>query len=149
MGPGTSRTRFIDGGWQTPGLPGFDAYYAQQIVTAVRILAGGGGHVVIATVPEVRTKGAELCVPPPASVRDCPTETQRVAALNDTARTVASEFPGQVTLIDLNQRLTPNGIFVGTVDGTVVRASDGVHLSEPGGEWLTPWLVPQLIADAR
>ena len=104
---------------------------------------------VITTMPEVRTEGPELCVPPPASVRDCPTDTQRVAALNDTARTVASEFPGRVNLIDLDQRLAPNGTFVSTVDGTVVRASDGVHLSEPGGEWLTPWLVPQLIADAR
>ncbi len=149
LGPWDLTTRYIDGGWQTPGLPGFDAYYAQQIVTAVRILSAGGGRVVITTVPEVRTNGPELCVPPPASLRDCPTEVQRVAALNDTARTVASEFPDQVTLIDLDQRLAPNGTFVSTVDGTVVRASDGVHLSEPGGEWLTPWLVPQLIADAR
>jgi hypothetical protein len=149
LGPWDLTTRYIDGGWQTPGLPGFDAYYAQQIVAAVRILSAGGRRVVITTMPEVRSSGPELCVPPPASVRDCPTETQRVAALNDTARTVAAEFPGHVTVIDLNERLTPNGTFVSTVDGSVVRASDGVHLSEPGGEWLTPWLVPQLIADAR
>ena len=146
LGPWDLTTRSIDGGSQTLGLPGFDAYYEQQIVTAVWILSAGGGRVVITTVPDARTKGPELCVPPPASVRDCPTETQRVTALNDAAGTVAGEVPDQVTLIDLNQRLAPNGIFVSTVDGTVVRAADGVHLSEPGGEWLTPWLVP---ADRR
>jgi photosystem II stability/assembly factor-like uncharacterized protein len=148
LGPWDLTTRFIDGAWLTPGQPGFDAYYAQQIITAVRILSAEGGHVVITTMPEVRPKGPELCAPPPASVPDCPTETERVAALNNTAKTVASELKGQVILIDLNRRLAPKGTFVSTVDGTVVRA-DGVHLSEPGGEWLTPWLVPQLLADAR
>ena len=104
---------------------------------------------VITTVPEVRTEGPELCVPPPASVRKLPPTATGGPALNDTARTVASEFTGQVNSSTSISVSHPTGTFVSTVDGTVVRASDGVHLSEPGGEWLTPWLVPQLIADAR
>ena len=27
-----------------------------------------------------------------------------------------------------------------------VRTADGLHLSEPGGEWLMPWIVPRLLA---
>jgi hypothetical protein len=54
-----------------------------------------------------------------------------------------------VAVIDLGRRLSPGGTFVSEVDGVVVRAADGVHVSEPGGEWLTPWLIPQLVATAR
>lgn len=149
LGPWDLSTRFIEGSWQAPGQAGFDAYYAQQIATAVGILTAEGGRVVITTVPEVETSGPELCVPPPDTVPNCPTETERVAALNTAARTVAAQHPGTVTVIDLSAVLSPHGTFVSTVDGSVVRAADGVHLSEPGGEWLTPWLVPQLVSGAR
>lgn len=149
LGPWDLSTRFIDGSWQAAGQPGYDAYYARQLATAIAILTADGGRVVITTMPEIRTSGPELCVPPPVTVRNCPSETDRVASLNATARTVAVRFAGTVTLVDLSARLSPKGTFQSTVDGTVVRAADGVHLSEPGGEWLTPWLVPQLVHDAR
>ncbi len=149
LGPWDLGTRLIAGRWGSPGQPAYDAYYGQQVVAAVKILAAGGGKVAITTVPPVRTTGPEQCVPLPATITGCPTETARVDALNAVARRSAAQFPGTVTVIDLSHRLAPGGRFVDEVDGVVVRAADGVHLSEPGGEWLTPWLIPRLLAAAR
>ena len=149
LGPWDLSTRFIDGTWQAPGQTGFDAYYFGQLLTGVAILSADGGRVAITTVPDVRTAGAELCVPPPPSSPGCPTAEQRVAALNAVARTVAGGSSGRVTLIDLHGKLDPKDTFESTIDGVVVRAADGVHLSAPGGRWLTPWLLPKLIAAPR
>jgi photosystem II stability/assembly factor-like uncharacterized protein len=146
LGPWDLSTRSIDGTWQTPGQTGFDTYYFGQLLTAVAILSADGGRVAITTLPDVRTSGAELCVPPPSSSPGCPTEEERVAALNAVAQAVANGSSGRVTLIDLHGKLDPRGTFQSTVDGVVVRAADGVHLSEAGGQWLTPWLLPKLIA---
>jgi photosystem II stability/assembly factor-like uncharacterized protein len=144
LGPWDLSTRKIDGQWEWPGESAYDDSYAQLITSAVHLLSADGGRVAITTVPEVRSSGPDLCKPPPSTVTDCPTSTQRVAALDQVARWVVGVLGGKVALIDLSQRLSPNGVFTSQVDGVVVRAVDGVHLSEPGGEWLTPWLMPQL-----
>ncbi len=144
LGPWDLSTRKIDGRWEWPGQSAYDDSYAQLITSAVHILSARGGRVAITTVPEVRSSGPELCVPPPAAVTSCPTSTQRVAALNQVARWVVGVLGGKVALIDLSHQLSPDGVFTNEVEGVVVRAADGVHLSEPGGEWLTPWLMPQL-----
>jgi photosystem II stability/assembly factor-like uncharacterized protein len=144
LGPWDLSTRKVDGKWEWPGQSAYDDSYAQLITTAVHLLSAGGGRVAITTVPVVRSSGPELCVPPPATVTDCPTSAQRVVALNQVARWVVGVLGGKVTLIDLSHQLSPTGVFTNEVDGVVVRAADGVHLSEPGGEWLTPWLLPQL-----
>ncbi len=148
VGPWDLSSRLVDGSWLSPGQAAFDTYYQQQMETAVRILTSLGGRVAIATVPFVHSTGAERCVPAPATLPDCPTEPERVAALNAVARQVAAENPKRVTLVDLGQHLSPRGRYDRTVDGVTVRAADGVHLSEPGGEWLTPWLIPRLISAA-
>jgi photosystem II stability/assembly factor-like uncharacterized protein len=149
LGPWDLSTRFIDGTWQAPGQTGFDAYYFAQLLTAVAILSADGGRVALTTVPDVRTSGAELCVPPPSSSPGCPTAEERVTALNAVARAVADGSSGRVTLIDLHGKLDPRDTFESTIDGVVARAADGVHLSAPGGRWLTPWLLPKLIAAWR
>ncbi|MGP8060865.1 MAG: hypothetical protein ACLP9C_14665 [Acidimicrobiales bacterium] len=53
------------------------------------------------------------------------------------ARQAAAGSLGRVTVIDLSRRLSPGGTFAGAGDGVEVRAVDGVHMSEPGEEWLT------------
>ena len=149
LGPWDLSTRVIDGQWSSPGQPAYDAYYRQQVASALRILTAAGGRVAITTVPEVEATGAERCAPLPAAATECPGESERVAALNAAALQAAAPFAAVVTVIDLSRRLSPAGTFAGRVDGAVVRAADGVHLSMPGGEWLTPWLLPQLLAAAR
>ena len=145
LGPWDLSSRLIDGHWRSPGQAAYDAYYRHQMATAVNILTRGGGRVAITTVPYVYQSGMEECVPLPATLAGCPSEPERVAAVNTVARQVAAADPTRVTLIDLSRHLSPDGTYDRAIDGVTVRAADGVHLSEPGGEWLTPWLVPRLL----
>lgn len=149
LGPWDLSSRFIAGQWLTPGQPGYDTYYREQVEAGIAILLSGGGRVAVTTMPEVRTSGPEQCPPSQPVTTKCPTETERVTALNAVARQAAARSPGRVTVIDLSRRLSPRGTFAGAVDGVEVRAVDGVHMSEPGDEWLTPWLIPRLLAAAR
>jgi lysophospholipase L1-like esterase len=48
-----------------------------------------------------------------------------------------------VSLLDLNKKLCPDGVYTAKVDGIQVR-SDGVHLTPEGVKWLTPWLEESL-----
>lgn len=149
LGPWDLSARLIGGQWLSPAQPAYDTYYADQLMSAIQVLGSEGARVVIATVPPVLTAGPELCAPPPTVVPNCPTESDRVEALDEVAGQVAARAPGHVTVIDLGEHLSPKGEFSQDVDGAVVRAADGVHLSEPGGEWLAPWLLPQLVTAAR
>ena len=150
IGPWDLSTRLIDGRWSSPGQANYDTYYRAQLTKAVKILTSKGGRVAIATPPYVRTVGPEACAPAGSpSVEGCPTLSDRVMALDATARVIAARYPGRVRVIDLGQRLSPNDHFTSTVDGVVVRAADGVHLSEAGGEWLAPWLDPLLVSVAH
>ena len=56
-----------------------------------------------------------------------------------------AEDPKQITIIDLNKRACPNGVFTWTVgDGIRIR-SDGLHFTPEGvQQWIAPWLLPQL-----
>ncbi len=149
LGPFDQSTRMINGQWESPGQADYDAYYRQQITSALQILTSQGGHVVITTAPFVQSTGPEYCAPLPAEVKGCPTEAQRVAAQDAAAKQAAAAFAGKVSIVSLGQHLAPQRKFASTVDGVVVRAADGVHISEPGGEWLTPWLLPRLSAAAQ
>ena len=149
LGPFDQSTRMINGQWEAPGQTGYDTYYVQQITSALQILTSQGGHVVITTAPFVQSTGPEYCSPLPSKVQGCPTEAQRVAAQDAAAKQAAAAFPGKVSIVSLGQHLAPQRKFELTVDGVVVRAADGVHMSEPGGEWLTPWLLPRLTAAAQ
>ncbi len=149
LGPRDLSPREIGGQWSSPGQEAYDAYYRRQLESAVGILTSRGSPVIITSVPYVLATGPQVCIPLPATVTSCPTEEERVAALDRLANQVAAEHPGRVSVLNLGQRLSPQNRFTPTVDGVDVRAADGVHLSEPGGQWLAPWLIPQLISTAK
>jgi hypothetical protein len=44
-----------------------------------------------------------------------------------------------VRMLDFKKKLCPQGVYTADVDGLQVR-SDGVHLTDEGVQWLTPWL---------
>jgi hypothetical protein len=145
LGPWDLSTRFVNGQWASPGQPAYAAYYRAQVTTAVNILTAEGGRVAITTVPYVHTSGPQRCVPLPATIKNCPTESERVNALNSIAYQVAKDNPQRVTVIRLGQKLSPQGRYTRTIDGVTVRAADGIHLSEPGGEWISPWIFAHIV----
>ena len=91
-----------------------------------------------------RSRACDLCSTSDGSQELSERESTRISAIDTVAREYCRPNPGQVTLIDLGQRLSPGGRYTQSIDGVVIRAADRVHISEPGGEWLTPWLVPLL-----
>jgi len=149
LGPWDLTTRYIGGTWSTPGQRGYDAYYVQQVDSAIRILSADGARVAVTTVPEIYSPRTPPCFPSRVAPNGaCPDGAQRVAALNAAASRAVAASGRHAVLIDLSRKLSPNGAFIGVLHGVTIRASDGVHMSEPGDEWLAPWLLPQLAAEA-
>jgi peptidoglycan/LPS O-acetylase OafA/YrhL/lysophospholipase L1-like esterase len=66
----------------------------------------------------------------------------RVAAFNEILRQEAARHPN-VHVIDLNDRLCPQGTYLEEVDGAVLRY-DGVHVTAQGADYVWTWLLDEL-----
>ncbi len=131
--------RMWEGHWSHADQPAYDAYISSQLTTAVEIMASHGAKVVLLTSPYFDEQ------PPPASGGIWPEDRRaRVDAVNRIIYQVASQFPSTVTVINLNARMDPGGQFASFIDGVGIRTSDGVHITVAGGQWLAPWLLPQI-----
>jgi peptidoglycan/LPS O-acetylase OafA/YrhL len=128
--------RMNAGGWTHIGEPGYDAYLRGELNRALDILGSTGAHIVVTTEPYNRR--AEK---PDGSLypEDDP---DRVDEWNALLRSVA-KTRRNVSVLDLNAKLTPNGYYTNRVDGIRMR-SDGVHPTPEAVKWLTPWLVEAL-----
>ncbi|HEU4360443.1 MAG TPA: acyltransferase family protein [Mycobacterium sp.] len=128
--------RVNEGRWTQIGNPTFDGYLAAELGRALGVLGSTGARVVVTTVPYSRY-GEK----PDGSLypEDQPDRVNRWNAL---LRRVAAGRPA-VTLLDLNKKLCPGGVYTAKVDGIKVR-SDGVHLTSEGVAWLTPWLTDSI-----
>jgi hypothetical protein len=116
------------------GTPAARAYWLSELRHVADLLVAQGAHVVFMTTPFF----------PPGSY----VTAARVEELNRLTRTVASERPGQTSLIDLNGFLYPNGQWVPYINGINVRG-DGYHFSREGAVMVGGWLAPQLLAIGR
>ncbi|MCT7657419.1 acyltransferase family protein [Mycobacterium deserti] len=128
--------RINEGRWTHIGEDGYDAYLRGELNRALDILSSTGAQVVVTTEPYNRR--AEK---PDGSLypEDDP---DRVDEWNALLRSVAAKRPN-VSVLDLNEKLSPNGVYTNRVDGIRVR-SDGVHPTPEAVEWMTPWLVKAL-----
>jgi hypothetical protein len=66
----------------------------------------------------------------------------RTQAYNAVVRSVARADPGEVSVIDLNRMLSPDGVYTASVRGVEARWPDGVHISTAGGELLQSQILP-------
>ncbi len=80
----------------------------------------------------------------PAQARN---DETRVAAFNSILRDEAASDPN-VHVIELQDRLCPDGVYLDEVDGAPVRY-DGVHVSTEGADYVWPWLVDELSSLVR
>ena len=62
---------------------------------------------------------------------------------------MAAEHPLTDSVVDLNAAACPGGKYTSTVDGVVIRRSDGVHFTNAGGEFLAPKIMPPIVAAGR
>ena len=152
--------RVYDGQWTNILAPAFQQYVRNQIQLAVEIGTASGAHMVLLTAPCYSSGEQPDGSPWP---EDSPA---RLAAYNQQLVKVAAEFPGQVSVVNLNAMVCPGGQFESVIDGVTVRAPDGVHFpyfqfGDPDASapddlaqvnafatWIGPKLMPLLVAGA-
>jgi len=128
--------RMSEGRWTDIGDGGYRDYLRAELNRALDILGSTGAQIVVTTEPyNRRAEKADGSLYP----EDDP---DRVDEWNDLLRDVVKKRPN-VTLLDLNDKLGPNGVYTNWVDGIRMR-SDGVHPTPEAVKWLTPWLIDAL-----
>jgi peptidoglycan/LPS O-acetylase OafA/YrhL len=128
--------RVNEGRWTHIGDPAFDSYISAELRRAVDILSFSGAPLTVANLPYSR-RGER----PDGSLypEDQP---ERVDEWNTMLGKTIGNRP-DIRILDLKKKLCPQGAYTADVDGIHVR-SDGVHLTEEGVQWLTPWLEQSL-----
>jgi peptidoglycan/LPS O-acetylase OafA/YrhL len=125
--------RVSEGHWTHIGDPAFDQYLAGELRRALDILGSTGARLVVTTEPYNR-RGEQ----PDGSLypEDDP---DRVDDWNELLRRVIGNR-ANVEVLDLNDKLCPNGYYTTKVNGIPMRI-DGVHPTPEAVKWLTPWLL--------
>lgn len=124
--------RVNEGHWTHVGEPGFDGYIAGELRRALDILGSTGARVVVTTTPYNR-RGEQ----PDGSLYP-EDEPDRIDAWNALLRRVVGTRRN-ATVLDLNEKLCPDGYYTNRVDGIKMRM-DGLHPTPEAVRWLTPWL---------
>jgi peptidoglycan/LPS O-acetylase OafA/YrhL len=145
-----------NGQWTNIEQPSFQKYELSQMRKAVQIGTAHGAHFAFTTMA-ASAVGSYFHEPP--FPQDSPV---RHKIYNRLIRKVADEFPGSVSVVDLNKVLSPKGTFTEYLDGVQVRTADGVHTPAyaPGNvfvnnstaavahafyNWLSPRIWPLII----
>jgi peptidoglycan/LPS O-acetylase OafA/YrhL len=132
--------RVHDGQWMHVGEPAFDAFLATQLDQAISVLSAGGAKVMVLTTPcfqpQEQADGTIFPFDDPA----------RLARYNQLLREAVARHPDQAAIGDLYSVLCPGNTYTDTVNGIQVRMSDGVHITEAGGQYVAAKLQKQLVA---
>jgi lysophospholipase L1-like esterase len=124
--------RVNEGHWKHVGDPAFDGYLGGELRRALDILGSTGARVVVTTAPYNR-RGEQ----PDGSLYP-EDEPDRVDAWNTLLRRVVGGRKN-ATVLDLNDKLCPDGSYANRIDGIKMRM-DGLHPTPEAVKWLTPWL---------
>jgi hypothetical protein len=128
--------RVSEGDWTHIGDDAYDAYLGGELQRALDILTSTGARVVVTTEPyNRRGERADGSLYP----EDQPKRADR---WNTLLRSVIGKRR-DVTVLDLNEKLCPDGYYTNKVDGIKMRI-DGVHPTPEAVKWLTPWLTDAL-----
>jgi peptidoglycan/LPS O-acetylase OafA/YrhL/lysophospholipase L1-like esterase len=135
--------REYDGTWTNILNRTYAAYVKRQLNAASQLVTSTGAHMVFLTAPCTDEGEQPDGAPWP---EDNPA---RLAVFNRLVRQVAAEHPTTDSVVDLNAAACPKGKFASSVDGQVIRQSDGVHFTVAGGQVLAPKLMPEIVASGR
>jgi peptidoglycan/LPS O-acetylase OafA/YrhL/lysophospholipase L1-like esterase len=111
----------------------------QDLHTALRLLSSRGAHVVLLTTPYY-----VLGWPWNIEVDRSPLFAPWIDRYNNIERSLADADPRDVSVVDLNRYLDPDGHWTDTVAGIKVRTFDRTHLSLEGAAYVAKWLTPML-----
>ncbi|MCK0172789.1 acyltransferase family protein [Mycolicibacterium sp. F2034L] len=133
--------RLSGGKWTHVGDDRYDAYLRTELNRAFDVLSSTGARIVATTAPyNRRAEQADGTLYPED-------EPERADDWNELLREVAKPRRN-VTVLDLNEKMSPRGYYTTRTDGIRMR-SDGVHPTPEAVEWLTPWLTEALTKPAK
>jgi hypothetical protein len=122
------------------GEPVFDNYLAGRIDQAINVLSAGGAKVLVLTTPcfapQEQADGSIFPFDDPA----------RLARYNQLLRAAVARNPSKASIGELDGALCPGNTYTSTVDGVLTRMSDGVHITEAGGQYVASKLASQIVA---
>jgi len=135
--------RLFQGGWTNILQPTFADYVKQQLELASQIVTSSGARMVYLTAPCTDEGEQPDGAPWP---EDNPA---RLDVFNRLVREVAAEHPETDSVVDLDKAACPDRKYTSTVEGVVIRRSDGVHFTAQAGSVLAPKLMPAIVAAGR
>ncbi|HET9718811.1 MAG TPA: acyltransferase family protein [Solirubrobacteraceae bacterium] len=120
------------------GQRAFDAYELQQIERYVSVLGRGGTKILFLTVPYTSPPAQADGSPAPAA------SPARHFAINWMLAHVAAQHPGMVSVVNIDQTISPGNRYTGSLDGQDCRF-DGIHFTV----FCAKLLEPQIMSAAR
>ena len=129
------RDQRIGSSWLDLDSPVVDSLEVHALRRAIAVLGSTGATVGLLTAPYYRQQEQEDGQPWP---EDNPARVDRYNAL---LHQVAANSGGRTVVVGLGARLDPGGHFTSTIDGVVVRFSDGIHVTPAGARMFAPWLL--------
>ena len=130
--------RMHDGHWMHIGETAYDKYLTSQLSQAVSMFVSSGAKVALFSAPYYNDG---------ENASGAPYDENQVSRVNEWNRllgSVASKFKGSVSVIDVGGLLSGQDRYESVVARTPVRCPDGVHVSFQGGEFVAPYVLPQL-----
>jgi hypothetical protein len=127
----------LDGHWVHIGEPAWNDHLTSDLQSAITILHSFGAKVVLFTMPYVDPSNRQ-----PDGQPWSENTPARVQEYNAVVQRVARSHPGVVSVLNLNQMLSPRGVYTASVSGVAVRTTDGIHVSVDGGELLQRQILP-------
>jgi peptidoglycan/LPS O-acetylase OafA/YrhL len=135
--------REYQGKWTNILQPAYATYVQQQLNQASQLVTSTGARMVFLTAPCTDEGEQPDGAPWPED------SAARLAAFNRLIRKVAAAHPQTDSVVDLNAAACPSGKFASTVDGVVIRRTDGIHFTNAGGQLLAPKIMPPIVAAGR
>ena len=129
----------LDGRWVPVGQPAWDHHLEGDLRAAVAIFHDFGARVVLLTMPYVDPTTRQ-----PGGIPWAENLPARTRAYNAIVWQVARAEPKEVSVIDLNRMLSPDGVYTASVDGVTVRWPDGVHVTTAAGQLLQRQILPSI-----
>ena len=129
----------LGGRWVHVGQAAWDRHLTGDLDAAIAIFGEFGAKVVLFTMPYVDPRERQ-----PDGLPWSENDPARVRAFNAVVGRVARDHAGEVSVIDLNRMLSPDGVYTAHVDGVTVRWTDGVHVTAAAGELLQRQILPQI-----
>ena len=131
--------RIYGGHWTHIGEAGWDAHLTDELDQAIDLLSAQGATVVVTTLPYIQGNSEQPDGQPWAM-----NQPIRTNAYNAVVRAAVARRPGASRVLDLNALIDPAGHYTSYIAGIRVRDSDDEHFSPAGGEYLRPFILPEL-----